>query len=359
MIRIPDSEPRWRSDLSEDQIASLLNWYSYNKSSDDAKQYFIDYLKETGTPEDQISKLSSNRPRTTIGWLCRMVIVNGSVIPTKITQRIDDEKNRLIQLTKIQSNSVIQKKTEEKKPNIQENLENQYRQLLGDLSIEVDQFLENNCESAFSCKTWLKENSIKHIHSEKLSKHFDKKILSELQEVLAGKCDQLKEAYSFLSKSNLKKFIEFISSIINDCQEWTNIAKQISLDNRAVRVKKPKPPMKQVAKLNFQKQYQNIESIPPTKIVGASQLWVFNTKTRTLGVYNCTNSHGFTVKGSSIMNFDTASSVAKTLRKPEETLKKIEKLGKVAMRQILPGMRTKEKKLTGRINKDTILLKVF
>jgi len=359
MNKILNLEPKWKSELSEEQISSLLNWYSYHKSSDDAKQYFIDYLKETGTSEEQISKLTINKPRTTIGWLCRMVIVNGSIIPKKITQRIDAEKNRLLELSKLQSERVIQKKTEEKKPNIQENLENQYRQFLGDLSIEIDNFLQNGCDTKFSCKEWLQQNSIKHLHSEKISKYFEKRVLGELQEALSGKCDQLKEAYSFLSKSNLKKFISFVESIITDCNNWTDVAKQISLNNRAIRIKKPKPPLKQVAKLNYQKSHGSLESIPPARIVGATQLWVFNTKTRTLGVYNCTNSHGFTVKGSTIMNFDTSSSICKTLRKPDEILKNIEKLGKVAMRNILPDLKAKEKKLTGRINKDTILLRVF
>jgi hypothetical protein len=85
---------------------------------------------------------------------------------------------------------------------------------------------------------------------------------------------------------------------------------------------------------------------------------VYNTKYRTLGVYVCNNSHGFAVKGCTILNYDASESLCKKLRKPEDVLPKVLEAGKVALRKILPTVRSKEKKLTGRINGDTILLKV-
>ena len=47
------------------------------------------------------------------------------------------------------------------------------------------------------------------------------------------------------------------------------------------------------------------------------------------------------------------------LRKPEKILDKVLNDGKVSLRKLMPSIRTKEKKLTGRINKDTILLRVL
>jgi len=92
--------------------------------------------------------------------------------------------------------------------------------------------------------------------------------------------------------------------------------------------------------------------------VGAKELWIFNTKTRKLGKYVAKEFSELTVKGTSIVNFDEAKSVQKTLRKPEEQLKEFKSAGKVQLRKFLEDIKAVDIKLNGRINEDTILLKV-
>jgi hypothetical protein len=50
--------------------------------------------------------------------------------------------------------------------------------------------------------------------------------------------------------------------------------------------------------------------------------------------------------------------VAKTLRKPEEQLKEFARAGKIALRTFIKDIKAVEVKLNGRINEDTLLLKV-
>jgi hypothetical protein len=64
------------------------------------------------------------------------------------------------------------------------------------------------------------------------------------------------------------------------------------------------------------------------------------------------------VKGTSITGFDEHKSVQKTLRKPEEQLKEFKGAGKVALRKFLEDIKAVDIKLNGRLNEDTILLKV-
>jgi hypothetical protein len=64
------------------------------------------------------------------------------------------------------------------------------------------------------------------------------------------------------------------------------------------------------------------------------------------------------IKGSTIQNFAESKSVCKTLRKPDVTIQELLKAGKVALRNIITDIRATEKVLTGRINADTILLRV-
>jgi hypothetical protein len=74
---------------------------------------------------------------------------------------------------------------------------------------------------------------------------------------------------------------------------------------------------------------------------------------------NADDAGGFSVKGSSITNFTEAKSIQKKLRKPEVILPEVASGGKVFLRNVIEGIRAVEGKLSGRINGDTILLRVI
>ena len=58
------------------------------------------------------------------------------------------------------------------------------------------------------------------------------------------------------------------------------------------------------------------------------------------------------------MGFDAKISVAKTVRKPEIVMKKFMAAGKVALRTWLDEIKATPVVLNGRLNADTLLLKV-
>jgi hypothetical protein len=102
-----------------------------------------------------------------------------------------------------------------------------------------------------------------------------------------------------------------------------------------------------------------LKSVKPEKIIGAEVLWVFNVKTRKLGKYVAKDTSGLMVSGSTITNYNEEESVSKTIRKPKEVLTLLETSGKVSQRKLLDGIKATDTKLNGRINADTILVKVF
>lgn len=341
------------------ELCRILNWYSYNKTSDDAKKYFLSYLKKYDMDVfDKLKTKSSDISiTTTIGWLCRIYTLNETLFPTKYLKNIKDETTKVLSVVTQEELEDVQK-TKKPRAGVQEHLQNQLKDLLGAIDSEVDKFLSSKCKSEFDMYEWLQQNKTKHVHAKGIADYYEKIVLKELKEAQSGTCQQLAEGYLFLSKKELNTFVAFVEKLIDDANKWQGIAKQISQNNRVPRAKKPKPALKQVEKLQYMKEHGNLKSVPPTQIVGATQLWVYNTKYKSLGVYVCTNVHGFSVKGCTILNYDVNESISKTLRKPEETVPTVLESGKVALRKILPSLRTKEKKLTGRINKDTILLRV-
>jgi hypothetical protein len=311
---------------------------------------------------NKIAKTDNIPFTNTIGWLCRIKVINGDLVPSKYNKHIEETKNKIVAVFAEKTSSsddTTHTVSVTNKPSVQDHLQHQLREYLGEIDEKIDQFLASKCKKTFDVYDWLKTKNIKHTQANNIGKYFSDTVLPELQEAISSECEQLKEGYSFLSKKQLKEYAQFVEQIVSDTARWCDVAKQISLNNRAPRAKKPKPAIKQVAKLNFLREHENLKSIPPTQICGATQLWIYNTKYKTLGLYVCNNAHGFSVKGSTILNFDAADSIAKKLRKPEEIIPKVLEAGKVALRKILPGIRAKDKKLTGRINRDTILLKAL
>jgi hypothetical protein len=130
--------------------------------------------------------------------------------------------------------------------------------------------------------------------------------------------------------------------------------------NRKPRAKKAVPAEKIVAKLKYMKTNEPLKlvSINPTDIIGATELWVYNSKTRKLGKYVSDEYKTLSVKGTTIIGFNENLSVCKTLRKPEEKLKEFKAAGKVQLRKFLDDINATDTKMNGRINEDTILLKV-
>lgn len=176
---------------------------------------------------------------------------------------------------------------------------------------------------------------------------------------------QLLESYEDISDEVIEKGIKAHDNIFKACDYMIDMANA----NRKPRKKKLISKDKLVAKLQYCKQdtKYNLTSLDPKDIITAEQLWVFNTKTRKLGIYVASvldprglnrEGTGLMVKGTSIQGFDPAKSMQKTLRKPEEQLSEFMKCGPVKSKTFFSEIKSMEIALTGRINPDTILLKV-
>jgi hypothetical protein len=176
---------------------------------------------------------------------------------------------------------------------------------------------------------------------------------------------QLLESYEDISNEVIEKGIKAHDNIFKACDYMIDIANA----NRKLRKKKPISKDKLVSKLQYSKEdtKYNLKSIDPKDIITAEQLWVFNTKTRKLGIYVASvldprglnrEGTGLSVKGTSVQGFDPEKSVQKTLRKPEEQLSEFMKCGPVKSKTFFSEIKSMEIALTGRINPDTILLKV-
>lgn len=101
-----------------------------------------------------------------------------------------------------------------------------------------------------------------------------------------------------------------------------------------------------------------VKSVDPIKIVGATTLWTYHTPSRMLTHYVAQDDKGLMVNRCSIENFSITTSKAKKLRKPEMVLPKVIQLSNGALKGLLNELTTKDARVTGRVNSQTIIVKV-
>ena len=297
-------------------------------------------------------------------------------------------KKRVEEAITAGSKVVEVKKVEEKAkkdvyvPTIQERIRDQSLQMVEN----IDEWLEGWVQDAdsfdpkgFDFKKHFQKLQPSQAHARKMKTFYENELvdfdelermptagqLKKMSEHDADQWAQLKEGYSHLKKADIKKLRTAVESLMTELDFIIEQAKA----TRKPRKAKPKSADKLVEKLKFLKAdpKYSLASVNPTDIIGASELWVFNVKTRKIGKYVAENpdptgqrrpGSGLQVKGTTITGFNEKESIQKTLRKPVEQLKEFKGAGKVALRKFLDEIKTTDTKLNGRCNPDTVLLKV-
>ena len=180
--------------------------------------------------------------------------------------------------------------------------------------------------------------------------------LLDYEDAFYKRCDQAVEGYSHLNRSELNRRINECLSMINDLAKIKLATKAM----RKVKIKKVKSADKQVKNLNYKKEDNNfkIVSINPIQIIGSVMLYTFNTKYKVLTQYVTQAGTGFEISGSTIKNFSKEDSRSIKLRKPDEILPIIMSKSQTQINKEWDKLTTKTFKPNGRLNKETILLRV-
>ncbi len=371
-----DLSPKWddHETMTADQFnkhfRNSMDYYRLETSGKELKPKVINWMSTNGYPKDVIKAFKDtkdNRCSVTVGAIAANLL-NG--MPAHRAD-FNEGRNTAEWLSKAIAKIIDEGKNDEQEPEegaevkpvvAGPSIQERVREAAMNMTDEIEDALESFATDpdafdpkAFKLLNLLRGRQVKAAHA-RIIKGFYQRQHDELAEVPGTKDEQLKEGYSHISKANLKKITAFYAEILSACDMLAQEAKI----NKKPRAKKPTDKAKVVAKMKYLKQDDKLKlvSINPVDIIGAKELWVFNVKTRKLGKYVTTEFSELNVKGTSITGFDEFKSVAKTLRKPEEQLKEFKAAGKVVLRKFLDDIKAVDIKLNGRINEDTILLKV-
>jgi hypothetical protein len=343
-----NKEPKFSGEVSQTELTQALSWYAQNRDSKDATKYATDYFKKTlkiPAPE----AIKNQAP--TFGYICRLVST-GAVLESKnriwLESVIEELKNAKQPTAKVSKVANV--------VSIQDHIKRKAGECIGELEGQIDELITSKFSADVSPYGLMNTLEIKGAHTKFVIDYF-KTRRAEYDDILTTTDPEVKEAYSNFTKVQLKKLVAYCDQVILDGMKLAGD----SVKSRKPRKRKAKSPDQLVSKMNYAKDFAELKlvSVDPKTIVGANQLWVYNTKTRKLGCYNAEDAAGLSIKGSTIQNFAESKSIQKTLRKPAVTLPEVLKGGKVALRNVLTDIRAAEGVLTGRINTDTILLRTL
>jgi hypothetical protein len=374
-----DLSPNWTDCESWDEskflrfFHSAMAYYRMESTGKELKAKVIDWMSKNGYDKKTIAafkKTKDNRCSLTVGSIAACLLKgmpstrpdfnNGRDTATwlgaEISKIIDEGKNDIdeeaVKAAEEAKPAVyvpsIQERTRDAALAMTEEIENAYQ------NFQVDP--ENFDPKAFKILNLLKSQQAKAAHA-RIIRDFYAKDLAELEELASGNADeQLKEGYKHRSRKQIKNFILFLTEIQNAC----NMLMQEAKVNKKPRKTKAVSKDKVVSKLKYKKTDEPLKlvSINPADVIGAKELWIYNSKSRKLGKYVAADFNDLGVKGTTITGFDEHKSVQKTLRKPAEQLKAFKDAGKVALRKFLEDINAVDTKMNGRINEEILLLKV-
>ena len=356
MVRTFDSnvvmyghEPKFDRELSKIELMSTLNWYTQNKDTKDAVKYANDYFKKNY--KLNVDLVIKNYP-TTFGFVCRILNNGGSINEKELVWFNETIVKIKEDLAKPKVDVVVDDKPVQ--PNIQDRIREKASECIGELEGLLDEYILSKFTSNPKPYGIMHTLNIKGVHTNRILEHW-KRIRSDYDNALTTEDELIKEGYSNFSKTEIKKIVGFCDSVITDAMKVVSEANK----TRKPRQRKQKSPEQLVSKLKYLDKHEELVSENPKDIIGALQLWVYNTKSRKLGCYNAEDASGLSVKGSSIISFNESKSTQKKLRKPEVTLPEVLKGGKVYLRTALDDIKAVASTLNGRLNTDTILLRII
>jgi hypothetical protein len=373
---VKDHSPVWDTadQMTAEQFQrhwhNAMSYYRLEFSGKDLKPAVLKWMVEVGCTKTDIAafkKTKDSRTNVTMGAIASCLLRGMPAVRADFNQGRDTAawlREEIVTVIEAGKNDIEETETKETKtlvvqPTIQERLKETAYKMTEEIEDAIEGFQtdpENFDPKAFKILNLLKGKEVKAAHA-RLIKTLYSRDLAELEELASGTADeQLKEGYSHRTKKQIRNLIAFYQEIMSACDMLAQEAKV----NRKPRKTKVVPKDKLVAKLKYMKSNEPLKlvSINPADIIGTKELWIFNTKTRKLGKYVAAEFSDLGVKGTTITGFDEFKSIQKTVRKPEEKLKEFKAAGKVQLRKFLEDINATDTRMNGRINEDTILLKV-
>ena len=369
------SEPVWDTERAmkfddavfDSHLRKSLNFYNYFYTTKSSMKHLVEWLRRSNKVDKQtLESFTKSADRYTPQTACSLAMAAKAGMPlkdkhvefilkcvAKAISKNDSEDNE--PTTGLGYKPVVVVAKEQSTMTIQDRLNEKLSEFIGELEGRFDDVWTNQ-PTVTRPFDYFKTENIPQALVNKIKNHFQDRS-DQLGLLQINKEADYKEAYGHFKAADWRRVQAWLTSVQDDCDSYAQVKKVA----RKPRIPRSVPKEKLVSKMKFQADDKilNLVSIKPVDIIGATELWCYDTKTRKIGKYIADSHSGsLGVKGTTITGFDTSKSVAKTLRKPSDQLKAFAKCSKPQLRKFMETISTTETQLSGRINDRTILLKI-
>jgi len=335
------AEPKVGSIIGPDDILGYYNSYNYFYGRDEAKQFLVDWFKGTDNKTARaLEQVPSINISTTAGWIARM-LSRECTLPDSTMEFFRKKVEAMVLLAE----EPRREKEVVEKPSIREN------QYIAELESIYDSILLGE-KPEFDATQWFQAHNVPLYAMKEVADYYAP-MIEEIDFV-----QKSKDIESCLSKSQAKILKQWLESIVA-AVEAINDNRKRQRKPRKPRAKKPDQLLKHFAYLK-EDHSLNVASINPEKILGATVVYAFNVKTRTLIKFVSEEGKKLSVNRTSIINFDPKKSGSKTIRKPSEVIPGLTRQTKREMQRTFTEIRAKEKELTtSRLNDQCLIISAF
>ena len=363
-------EPKWDTERAlgfddatfDHHLRRSFFYYNYHYNTKQTKKHLVDWLRRHGRFDQKVvAQFDRISDRYVPMTPCSLIMAHKAGMPLlerhiKYLHQAVTDSLALARNSGDLGEPEIATPTQvvERKVTIQDRLHERTSEIIGEIEGIYDQVTKKQ-DVSFKMYDFLTAHNVPQSQLTKISQVFAARAI-ELAAAQNKKDPQLAEGYSHYRRADYQRIGKFIADLLAGIEEYRGVKRAV----KKARVRKAPSKEKLVAKLKYARDDKvlKVVSINPVDIVGAQELWVYNIKTRKLGRYVAEAMGQLGIKGTSIIGFDEVKSVAKTLRKPDEQLRDFAKAGKVTLRTYIKDIKAVEVRLNGRINEETLLLRV-
>lgn len=335
-------------DNYQNQLTTFLNWYS-EVPLKTRKGWYIKWGKEQGYSGIE------NIPPTSVFTVASLARMDSKGFPLALKEReyLKNKTNELLTSFATAGKSKDDEEAELIKLHKKEAID----ELIGGVYQIIDDVIDKQLETGLKQDTpeinceGLNINQIKEIQDYYNNANNEVKLARHKED------EALIEAYSYLNAYKMDCLIDLYQRVSFELENKISLIRMIK--PRKPRRKKIKSPEEQTNKVKYLKSHEDygIISLHPSKLIGSSVAYIFNTKNRKLQKYIIHKS-GFTVKGTTLCEFNLEESYQKTIRKPKEFFINFSDAPKARASKLLEDVKATKGKVTGRINEHCVIIGV-
>lgn len=171
-------------------------------------------------------------------------------------------------------------------------------------------------------------------------------ILRDVTDAIEERDQDMVEAWDFLSKTKLNHLRDFVENVHSFLQENSKIKRK----------RKKVDPEILTRKVQYKEKAGNFNSVNPAKIIGSKYLVCYNLKYNKVAFYEAVDE--LSIKGTTVQGFDPDKSFVKSVGRSNLSYELLASMGINSIRSDLLKIKAKNLPATGRINSDTLIVRV-